>query len=65
MQTFWEAVEDGGWKKDVGGLYYTNTFEGKIVVAIEQLLNDGQMYIAFYDEDENLLIPKLVIKAGK
>lgn len=59
MQTTADAL--AGWSQDEYGSYIEI---GDVEIRIEKLLFDGQFYLAIY-ENEQLVAPKVVFKAGK
>lgn len=61
MQTFKEAIKEGGWEQGEG--MYLRKVIGDIEICLEPLLFDNQMYLAVY-KNQSLLFPKLPIKLG-
>jgi len=62
MDSTLEALAKGDWSLKNGCLSYE--FGDGYELCLEPLLFDGQMYLALY-KDQNLLIPKICVKAGK
>lgn len=60
MKTTFEALEEGFEKKQHG---YSYKFGDGYELCFEQLIWDGQMYVALY-KDKELLTEKVVVKPG-
>lgn len=62
MQKTLEAIAEGFTPEESGSFVYK--FGDGYELWLEQLLFDGQWYMALY-KDQQLLIPKVVVKLGK
>ena len=61
MQSTLEAIKEGFETSEAGFFY---KFGDGYELWLEQLLFDGQWYMALY-KDHNLMISKVVVKIGK